>query len=89
LFKYSQYKAVQKGKLTFLFKYDRNNPALLHISARHLTTIEDALNVFFNTIPIWNERYNRYESEAITHGIYWFWRDKKQKQIVIITCFRK
>ncbi len=85
----AKYECVQVRRITFFFKYDHNNPKVLHIYARHLTTIEDALDVFFNTVPIWNEQFHRYESITDTHGLYWFWRSRERKEITIITCFRR
>ena len=82
-------KVLKSNALLFYFKYDKTNPAILHIYARHLTSIDDALNVFFNTRSIWNEQYQRYEALTKTHGLYWFWRNEQKREITIITCFRR
>jgi len=84
----SNYQSIRVQGITFFFKHDKIQSSVLHIYARHLTTIDDALNVFFDTLPIWNEQYQRYENLSDTHGLYWFWRNKQQKEITVITCFR-
>lgn len=82
-----KFEAVEENGITFLFKYDEDAPDLLHIYARHLTTIDDALNVYFNTKPKWNKKHNRYENYSDTHGIYWFWLNEANKKVIVITCF--
>lgn len=47
----SRYKPVREAGITFLFRYDQVDPTILHIYARHLTSIDDALDVFFDTEP--------------------------------------
>lgn len=82
-----KFQPVKEKGITFLFKFDPDSPELLHIYVRHLTTIEDALDVYFSTKPIWNSKMKRYENYSETHGIYWFWLNEKDKKVVIITCF--
>lgn len=52
-----KYEIVEEQGITFFFKHDKAQSSLLHIYVRHLTTIDDALDVFFNTTPVWNEKY--------------------------------
>lgn len=82
------YKRVVEEGITFLFKFDQVDPTILHIFARHLTSIDDALDVFFETKPIWNDKHRRFENYSDKHGIYWFWRNQPKREVVIITCFR-
>ncbi len=82
------YKTVREAGFTFLFRYDQVDPTLLHIYARHLTSIDDALDVYFDTRPVWNEQFRRFENYSTTHGLFWFWRNEAKKEVVIITCFR-
>ena len=84
----AKYEVIEEQGITFFFKYDKDNPSLLHIYARHLTSMDDTLDVFFNTTPTWNERYNRFENLSDTHGLYWFWRNEQRKEVTVITCFR-
>ena len=74
--------------LYLFFRYDTVDPSILHIYARHLTSIDDALDVFFDTEPKWNEEYERFENYSVTHGLFWFWKNEERKIVVIITCFR-
>lgn len=67
---------------------DDVDPHILHIYARHLTTIDDALDVYFESKPKWNDQFERYENYSETHGLYWFWLDEPQKVIMVISCFR-
>jgi hypothetical protein len=83
-----RFKHVFENGIKFVFKYEEDFPDLLHIYARHLTTIDDALDVFFMTEPEWNEQFQRYENYSETHGIHWFWINKKQKVIMLVSCFR-
>lgn len=84
----AKYEVIEEEGITFYFKYDSVDPSILHIYARHLTTIDDALDVFFSTTPTWNERNKRFENLSETHGLYWFWRNEKKKEVTVITCFR-
>ncbi len=83
-----KYRRVKEGGITFLFKYDEVDQTLLHIFARHLMEVDDALDLFFDTDASWNEQFERYENYSETHGLFWFWRDEKAKVVMIITCFR-
>ncbi|MBI4533210.1 MAG: hypothetical protein HY711_04610 [Candidatus Melainabacteria bacterium] len=83
-----QFEQVFEDGFTFVFKVEDDAPDLLHIYARHLTTIDDALDVFFDTTPAWNERFNRFENFSCTHGLYWFWINEAEKVVMIISCFR-
>ncbi len=78
----------EKG-ITFIFKMDVVDPDLLHIYARHLTTIDDALDVFFDSTPNWNEQFERYENHTATHGLYWFWINQPSKIVMVVSCFRR
>jgi len=79
---------VSEDGITFVFKMDDVDPNLLHIYARHLTSIDDALDVFFDTTPTWNQQFERYENYSETHGLYWFWLNEKKKTVMVISCFR-
>lgn len=82
-----KFKRVKENGITFLFKYEANQPDLLHIYVRHLTSIDDALDVYFTTKPKWNDVRKRFENYSDTHGIYWFWLDENKK-VMMITCFK-
>lgn len=83
------YKRVREHGITFYFKYDDQHPEFLHIYARHLTGIDDALDVFFdpNRQSVWNEEQQRWETQSATHMLYWTWLEERTK-VLIITCFR-
>ena len=84
-----RYKRVRENGITFVFKYDDDDPSLLHIFARHLTSIDDALDVFFDAgaAEAWNDLHRRYERQSATHGLYWFWLDEAGRVVMVITCF--
>ena len=84
-----KYKVLKVRGITFVFKFDEDDPEILHIFARHLTSIDDALDVFFGTTPTWNLNRQRYENLSETHGLYWFWLDEPKKKVMIISCFRR
>ena len=79
--------ADDESGLLFLFKTDTDDPAMLHIYARHLTRPEDAIETFFAAAPEWNERYQRHETYSATHGLYWTWA-RPNRVVRVITCFR-
>lgn len=84
----NKFKIVKAQGHTFIFKYDPDDPEILHIYARHLTTIADALDVFFHaSFTTWNAQHRRFESSTETHGLYWLWKDEAKKVVVIISCF--
>jgi hypothetical protein len=83
------YKQVEEQGIRFVFKYDDDAPELLHIFARHLTTIDDALDVFFDgEEEVWNEERNRFETFSATHGLFWFWIEEN-RVVMVVTCFRR
>lgn len=84
-----RYKHVIDNGIKFVFKYDDQAPDLLHIYARHLTTIDDALDLFFDEKAVWNEQFQRYENYSDTHGMYWYWLNQQNKIVMIVSCFRK
>ncbi len=83
-----RYKRVIEEGIIFRFKYDQVAPSILHIYARHLTEIDDALDVFFDTKPTWNDQFKRFENYSDTHGLFWFWLNESKKEVQIISCFR-
>lgn len=84
-----RFQVVKAQGHTFIFKYDEDAPDILHIYARHLTSISDALEAFFHfTTKTWNNKYSRFEAYNESHGLYWIWKDETKKVVVIITCFR-
>ena len=86
-----RYRAVRREGFTFLFAYDATDPSLLHIFARHMTSIEDALRVWFdpNAEDVWDERHQRFESRGETHVLLWTWRAGSEDTVLIISCFTR
>ncbi len=85
-----KFEHVIEDGIRFVFKMDEVDPTLLHIYARHLTTIDDALDVYFgSTTTAWNEQFQRYESYNDTHGLYWFWINQPNKIVMVVSCFRR
>jgi hypothetical protein len=80
---------VQEQGVSFVFKCDPDAPELLHIYARHLTTIDDALDVFFDlsATQAFNDERERFERRNRTHELYWFWLNEP-KVVMVVTCFR-
>jgi hypothetical protein len=82
------YKRVEENGIEFLFKYDDDAPELLHIYARHLTDVDDALDAFFGAhTKSWNIEFGRFESYTATHGLFWFWLEEN-KVVMVISCFK-
>ena len=84
-----KFQHVIENGIRFVFKMDEVDPEMLHTYARHLTTIDDALDAFFDSTPDWNENFKRYENYTDTHGLYWFWLDQPGKIVMIVSCFRR
>ena len=74
--------------LTFGFWLDRADPTVLHVTARHGTTPEDAIAPFFAGQTLWDEVHERFETFADTHGLYWFWWENGRR-VGVISCFRR
>jgi hypothetical protein len=83
-----RFEHVIENGIKFVFKMDDVDPTLLHIYARHLTTIDDALDVFFDTTATWDQEFERYENYSDTHGLYWFWIDEAKRIVMVVSCFR-
>ena len=82
------YKNVEFQGVRFVFKYDDDAPDLLHIFARHLTGIDDAIDTFFQAErETWNEERSRFETYSTTHGLFWFWIEE-DRTVMVISCFR-
>jgi hypothetical protein len=85
-----KFEQVVENGIKFVFKMDDVDPDLLHIYARHLTSIDDAMDVFFSSTPAsWNEEFQRYESYNDTHGLFWFWINEPNKVVMVVSCFRR
>ena len=84
-----RYRRVRENGIVFVFKTDDADPEILHIYARHLTTIDDALDVYFDTSAreSVNPDHDRFERFNATHGLYWFWLDQPGRVVMVITCF--
>jgi hypothetical protein len=86
---------VEADGYTFLFAYDRHAPELLHIYARHLVQVDDALEVFFDPTAreVWNQDHRRWETTGHTHVLYWCYTasygpdPEPDRRVLIITCF--
>ncbi len=76
----------EEAGIRFVFKYDDDAPELLHIFARHLTTIDDALDTFFSGETTWNDERERFETYSESHGLFWFWLEEG-RVVMVITCF--
>jgi len=85
----SRYRRVRDNGVVFVFKTDDDDPEMLHIFARHLTSIDDALDVFFDSTATQarNAVHDRYERYSATHGLFWFWLDEPGRVVMVITCF--
>lgn len=82
------YKRVREQGIVFYFKYDDRHAEFLHIYVRHLTSVDDALDTFFdpNRHDEWNEERQRWESQSASHTLYWTWLEEGKK-VLVITCF--
>ncbi len=72
--------------IIFVFKRDPDDPELLHIYARHLTTSAVAIETFHQGRTTWNVDRERFETYTRTHGLYWFWR-VENRVVMVISCF--
>ncbi len=72
--------------IRFVFKYDPDDPTVLHIYARHGTTVADAIATFKTGVTAWNDQYGRFETLSETHGLFWYWIEEA-RVVMVITCF--
>lgn len=84
----NKYEVRKVRGVTFFFKYEEDAPDLLHIWVRHLTTIEESIEVFFESESKYNKKHNRYEALNQTHKIYWNYIGDIKNKVIIITCFK-
>jgi hypothetical protein len=82
------YRQVDDSGIRFVFKYDDADPSILHIFARHLTSIDDALDTFFEGETTWNPERRRFETYTETHGLFWFWL-REGAVVMVISCFSR
>jgi hypothetical protein len=84
-----RYRRVRENGVVFVFKNDDADPEILHIYARHLTSVDDALDVFFDpeARQAVNREHDRFERYNSTHGLFWFWLDEPGRVVMVITCF--
>ena len=87
------YKQIDFNDYRFVFKYETGNPEMLHIYARHRVTPDDAIGIFFTYDPVWNEKWARFETYSKTHGLFWYWcnkkKNEKKKVVMVISCFER
>ncbi len=60
---------VEANGERFRFYYDRQHPQSLHITLRHDTTTEDAIQTFFEREARRDEAHARFETLTETHGV--------------------
>ena len=84
-----KWKIIKRENIKFFFKYEPSSPELLHIYVRHLSTVGQALWIWFNGKTNFNEAYNRFETETETHCLYWNWMNIEKSKVMIITCFER
>lgn len=85
-----KYKQVGARGLRFVFKYDDDALDLLHIYARHLTTPDEVLDLFFDpsASQVHDGEHDRFERSNGTHTMFWFWL-KRDEAVMVITCFKE
>ncbi|MDP2327027.1 MAG: hypothetical protein Q8M79_02960 [Dehalococcoidia bacterium] len=77
---------IEAGGERFRFYYDPELPAVLHITWRHGTTPEDAVEAFFDGPAAWNEARARFETVGERHVLYWT-RHAHDQSVIVISCF--
>lgn len=84
----NRYFRVSEDEHVFVFKFDPSDPEQLHITVRHLTTVDDALDAFFDPDgkTRWNKRHKRFETYTASHTLYWYWIDEAGKVVMIVSC---
>lgn len=85
-----KYEVVKYEGFEFFFKYETDPPGMLHIYARGMFEPEDAIEVWFEgTEELENVENDRFETYTDKRGIYWYWLNKEQTKIMIISCFQR
>lgn len=85
-----RYEVVECDGFKFFFKYEADPPGMLHIYARGLFEPEDAIEVWFEgTEEIENTYRKRFETYTNDRGIYWYWLNKDESKIMIVSCFQR
>jgi len=82
---YEYYDDRESG-LRIAFRTDRDAPELLHIWARHTTTVEDAITCVLEGTTTFNFNRRRFDSVNQTHLVTWL---IGTRQIIVLTCIRR
>lgn len=71
----------------FVFKFDDENPDMLHIWARHTKTVAEAVEIWFEgTDEPWDPIHRRFATYTESQGLYWIWLEENSV-VMIISCF--
>jgi hypothetical protein len=81
------YKRLKARGITFVFKYEPDNPDLLHIYVRHLKEPDDAIEIFFQGEKRWNVEQDLWESQLGNERMWWFWINEADRVVMVVTCF--
>ena len=80
---------IEAGGERFRFYYDLEVPEALHVTLRHGTTPEDAIQTFFEgEHQLRNEERQRFETMSDTLGLYWT-RHPHDGSVIVISCFER
>ena len=80
---------IEAGGERFRFYYDLEVPEVLHVTLRHGTTPEDAIQTFFEgEQQLWNEERQRFETMSDTLSLYWT-RHPHDGSVIVISCFER
>lgn len=69
----------------FVFNYDPSDPTQLHITVRHMGTVEDAITTFFDGDTTPDPKHNRFRTETEDHWLLWFWLNEADKVVMVIS----
>jgi hypothetical protein len=83
----NRYLNLRSGGITFVFKYESDQPGMLHIFARHLKEPDDAIYIFFNGETSWNSAQGLWETILDSEGLWWYWIDESKKVMMVVSCF--
>jgi len=82
---------IQAEQDGFTFRFYADEGGELHITNRHGTTMETAIDTFFAGEYAEDPEHQRYVTETATHVLLWAWYANRPEdhEVMIISCYTK
>jgi len=79
--------SVSEQGIEFHFFYAKGSTIELHITARHGTTVDDAIETYFNGISEYDSEHRRFVTMTAMRTLFWNWIEP-DRVLYVITCIK-